>query len=143
LQDLFAKIPPGSPPLKLQHLGVAGIYYGHDASIIPHLRSLTSLEWGGVSGEPYVSIWQVLTSEGIRLSRLKTSSINDDLLDYLSLSLCQGMTDLRLKWETVRDDREASNRLARRFFQVALPRHADTLKVLRIEAAFEGDWVRL
>jgi hypothetical protein len=119
LQGLFANIPTNSLPLKLQHLSVRYIHLSMDANTIPHLCSLTSLEWVNM----YVlcseysmtspAIWPMLASEGIRLSRLKTTEMNDDLLDYL-ISF-QGMEDHHLEWVTG-DDNEDSERLARIFF---------------------------
>jgi hypothetical protein len=147
LQGLFANLSPDSPPLKLQHLGVRYIHLSVDANAIPHFRSLTSLEWvnlyhvrRGDYCESSPVIWPMLASEGIRLSKLKTTEMNDELLEYLSSF--QGITDLHLEWVTG-DDSEDSDRLARHFFQVVLPQHADTLKVLIIDAAFEDDWVSL
>jgi hypothetical protein len=141
LQDLFANIRPDSPPLKLRNLGATDIRLSVDASIIPHPRSLTSLELTGtIEEDSSVAIWQMLTSKGILLSRLVTNAMNDELLDYLSL--LHGMTELRLVCVMENNDNnDDSGRFARRFFQDVLPRQTDTLKVLYISAAHEDDWV--
>ena len=144
LHDLFSDV---ESPLKLQHLGLARIGVGLDASILRHLQSLTSLEWMSTAfmkDDNYANsteeVWHTLGTEGIKLSRLETNLMSDGLLQYLSSY--QGLRDLRLQRVSGNDDND-SDRLANIFFQEVLPRHANSLEIFHINAAFEGDWVSL
>jgi hypothetical protein len=140
LNVLFPNISPDSPPLKLRHLGANRFRLRLDDGIMPHFRSLTSLEWINPvidDNKSAAEFWRVLKSERMQLSTLKTSVMNDGLLEFLSSY--QGMTNLRL----VRILNEDSDRFTRKLFQVVLPHHADTLEILHITALIEGDWVGL
>jgi hypothetical protein len=142
LHDVFTNITPDSLPLKLRHLGVSGIHLRLDEFTISPLRSLTSFEWVNLmaNNNSSAEVWRKFKSEGVQFSRLKTSSINDSLLDFLSSS--QGMTDIRLVYVIGEND-EDSDRLARIFFKDILPHHSDTLETLHINASDEGYWVSL
>jgi hypothetical protein len=145
LHDYFTD-SPHPPPHKLRHLGLSGIRLRLDERTIPLFRSLTSFEWVNINRTNNASaedVWRTLKSEEeIRFSRLKTSSMNDSLLDFLSSSSSKGgMTDIRLEYLAEVND-EDSDRLARIFFQDVLPRHSDTLETLHINASYEGYWVQ-
>jgi len=74
---------PASSPLKLEHLGICDIRSsdGDLRAIIPHIRSLTSIDLGASRGSGLITL---LHSERIFPPMIQTANITQDVIDYLS-----------------------------------------------------------
>jgi len=74
---------PASGPLKLEHLGICDIksLYSDLRAIIPHIRSLTSIDIGALRCSMLITL---LLSERISPSMIQIARITQAVIDYLS-----------------------------------------------------------
>ncbi|KAJ6449677.1 hypothetical protein C8R45DRAFT_144428 [Mycena sanguinolenta] len=120
-------------PLQLTELRMVRCSLRVDHSLLPHLRFLRCL-WlfGGDT-----SLWDRLREEGIRLSEICTDWITEGLLEYLSsYSGLEQLTVTCADAETA----EESNRRTDKFFNNALPHHAQSLVSLSCRGDSKGRW---
>lgn len=104
-------------------------------SIIMHLRSLTSLFlWG--THPPVPGFWKALHRERIFLQCLHTSFPDEHLVPYLASF--SGLRELDLRIGTYKTISQLLD--ADRFFEEVLPRHASTLRMLRIIPINQDNW---
>ncbi|KAF7351566.1 hypothetical protein MSAN_01589100 [Mycena sanguinolenta] len=98
---------------------------------------LTSLHLEGINHLSVV--WRTLRSAKsatrMRLTEITTSVVTQDLFDYLTSY--SGLEKLTLKFPDG-GNVEESNRLADRFFETVLPRHAESLTELSCPAAYQS-----
>jgi hypothetical protein len=97
LSDLFEDIP-SERPLRLQHIRLSSHYYQITPIMLPHIRSLRSLNvhfpfWHGA--DEIDSVWSTLQREKIYVSEIQTNRVTSRFLDYLrhfdhlvALSIC-------------------------------------------------------
>ena len=160
LHDFFSQLSPATP-LPLTHLRVWNICLRLDSTTIPHFRELTSLNLGpilhpmdrsrswlpdpadeGVHRMKDVcstasEIWRTLSHERILLREVTVATTDDALLDYLASY--SGVEKLVLSGIPVRNI-TASNALADKFYTRVLPRHTESLRILKTPLTFEGKW---
>jgi hypothetical protein len=80
----------------------------------------------------------MLKQEKIHLKRASISGpVNDTILDYLHSY--SGLESLDL-YHIYSDSEEESNALSHRFFKSVLPKHVDSIRVLKIQPSYEGGW---
>ncbi|KAF8634137.1 hypothetical protein AX17_004277 [Amanita inopinata Kibby_2008] len=84
LSDLLEGVP-ADRPLRLRHIRLSDYCYGVTPTVVPHIRSLTSLElcFKEVQGE-IDQVWRVLKRERIYLSKISTNHVSLDMCSYLS-----------------------------------------------------------
>ncbi|KAF8628043.1 hypothetical protein AX17_006047 [Amanita inopinata Kibby_2008] len=85
LSDLLEGVP-ADRPLRLQHIRLSDYCYGLTTTVLPHIRSLTSLEISFIIkpvGE-FDEIWRVLKREKIYLSKISTDCVSLAMFSYLS-----------------------------------------------------------
>ncbi|KAG7090505.1 hypothetical protein E1B28_009618 [Marasmius oreades] len=115
-------------PLRLESLQLIRWHVQLTPEVIPHLRSLRSLEIPG-HGESYLTVWKTLQTEKIHLRRISVSLPHAPLLDYLdTFTALEALIVSDAGWLTQKE----ADRLARRFYQVVLPKHKASLKELSI-----------
>jgi hypothetical protein len=154
LHDLFSKVPKSSP-LRLTHLALHGMCAGVDSLTLPHLRSLIYLNLTAIFAPPPTDdsesldgpqastiseIYAMLKQEKIHLKQAVVSgplAVNDTILDYLHSY--SGLESLDL-YHIYSDSEEESNALSHRFFKSVLPKHVDSIQVLKIQPSYEGGW---
>jgi hypothetical protein len=133
ISDIFALV--SSPQvIRLRSLGLSWLMIRDGSDIVPHLQSLESLRlqtevrpyrWGGTPPVPY-GVWNLLGKSGVSLRHLEVERVESGLLDYLTSS--SGLETLRITSSSEIADRN----LAYRLFTSVLPRHAKSLRSLRI-----------
>ncbi|KAK7031942.1 hypothetical protein R3P38DRAFT_2926171 [Favolaschia claudopus] len=131
LDDLFPGLTKSDIQLRLTELRVFRCSIKLDAGTMPHLKSLRSLWWFDGNWE----IWNAL--RGVHLVDLHTDQVSDDMLEYVASY--SGLKRLVIKYADGQDD-DDSNRLADKFYESALPRHADSLVALFCRGTWEGRW---
>lgn len=145
LYDLLGGVPK-SQPLPLHHLALTNVYLNLDNAILLHLKSLTSLKLRNCF-TPHSSLeleeqksssidhmWTTLRTSGIQLTSLDTDMmINAELIRYIASYF--GLERLQID-----DIPQLPNTLAAQFFQVSLPRHANSLIYISISPQFKGPW---
>lgn len=145
LHDLFGKVSPGTA-LRLKHLSLSWWRWRLDSITLPHLKCLTSLELNSPvifrGGEDDYShdvseIWHTFRIEGIHLSDLGTSAMDEELLQYLGSY--SGLRRLKLTSATGRTEK-LSNNLADQFYKSVLPRHSQSLTNIEIYPGHQGRW---
>ncbi|KIL64377.1 hypothetical protein M378DRAFT_163413 [Amanita muscaria Koide BX008] len=138
LPDLFNETSPDTP-LKLKHLRLAPYFYQITPAMRPHMHCLTSLDicfpvyW---DSHPMDTIWQVLHEEGIQVSEIQTNRITDDMLHYLQhLRTLESLS----VYDTPMIGQERNREPGKSLF-LALARHANTLRRLKLEPYNWGYW---
>ncbi|PFH49341.1 hypothetical protein AMATHDRAFT_48793 [Amanita thiersii Skay4041] len=153
LDALLTHLSPGRI-LRLRRLVLINWHLRPDRYTMPHLRHLVSLTLRknllprestptAETGHTLYStaeenVFDNLTSAGIRLQELITDSIIPALIKYL----CSYQDTLR-RLELTRctfTDQSACNTLAHEFYATALPRHRESLEILRIETMYASTW---
>jgi len=82
-------------------------------------------------------VWQLLASDEVRVTNLRTDYISPSLLSYLESY--NTVSELHLKIPNA-DSSTISDRLASRFFRSTLLRHSRSLRDLDIHPDFESHW---
>lgn len=85
LSDLFEDIP-SERPLRLKHIRLSSHYYQITPTILPHIRSLRSLNvhFPFRHGAHEVdTVWSALQHEEIYVSEIQTSRVTSRFLEYL------------------------------------------------------------
>ncbi len=109
------------------------------SSVRRHFSALTSLTiQHGDMGAPQ-EFWHILRQDGVRLTQLTVHQGDDVMYEYLQSY--SGLVELNmdLGMFSQREWRD-SDLMAAVFFLCVLPKHACTLKVLRIHAPFDGHY---
>ncbi|KAG7100062.1 hypothetical protein E1B28_001847 [Marasmius oreades] len=133
--ELFQR-QPIFRPLRLESLHLFG--WRLTPEVIPHLRSLRSLEFDGHAELPNLTFWKTLETENIHLRRIVTVPYAP-LLDYLdTFSGLEVLAVLEDRWHT--EDLKEAEVLARRFYQVVLPKHKASLKELSFRSVGPNIW---
>jgi hypothetical protein len=85
LPDLFEDVPPNHP-LKLQHLRISPHYCQLTSTLIPYLRSLSSISIQHYLLNPHGmnETWRTLRAQKIYVQEVKSNCVTTDMLDYLS-----------------------------------------------------------
>jgi hypothetical protein len=157
LHQILSIVPPGTT-LRLTHLALHEVFCKIDAFTLPHLRSLVSLDLCGLPIVPWTSprssvpdrrtqtnstvsdIFAVLTLEKIHLRHIVVENIGEAVLSYLESysSILERLEMIPSRYMSA----EKSNALVERFYSSALPKHAETIQVLKIQPTFdlEGEW---
>ncbi|KAF8166098.1 hypothetical protein K438DRAFT_1857552 [Mycena galopus ATCC 62051] len=128
--DLFPRL---AQPLLLTELHMLRYHPRLDHGTIPHLRSLKSV-WL-FNGNP--RIWDSLRQECIHLTEIRTDTIGEDLLQYLSSY--SGLERLTITCAGEESEEEA-NRCADEFFTDVLPHHTQSLVALSCHGQWERRW---
>jgi hypothetical protein len=146
LHDLLSKVPQGRP-LRLTHLVLSGVFVRMDSRTLPHLRSLAYLDLHRLPGSPFpdwgrtrgckctiTEIYAALNREKVHLKQVVLHGLVDDaVLDYLDSY--SGLEVLELRTMYSKDDA-----LGHRFYTSVLPKHVDSIQVLKIRPCYEGRW---
>jgi hypothetical protein len=152
LHDVLNKVPENHP-LRLTHLALHRMRVCVDSSILPHLRSLISLDLRNLVASYSVAddadltserrdqpcstadICALLKQEDIYLKHIVASDVG--IFDYIcsysgleTLDLCSMRFDTTLESEIS----------ARTFYKSVLPQLVDSLQVLKIQPKHEGRW---
>ena len=153
LHDVLRKVPEDHP-LQLTHLALNRTGICLDSSILPHLRSLVSLDLRNLPPPSNLihddadlpsqtlertcstsDICAILKQEGIHLKHVLVSDVG--VFDYLcSYSGLESLDLCVISFNTV----EESNILARTFYRSVLPQLVHSLEVLKIQPKLEGGW---
>jgi hypothetical protein len=154
LHDLLRKVPQDRP-LRLNHLELHGICIHVDSFILPHLHSLTSLDLMYI---PTISptdpdaafirqshehafmptnIYAMLKREKIYLKQLAVNVMDDIIFEYLCSYSGLEILDLCFIYF---NSAEVSDAFANRFYKSVLPKHVDSIQVLKIRPGHEGRW---
>jgi hypothetical protein len=131
------ELSPGKPPLT--HLALGRVKLSVDATTLPFLRFLTSLDISTSSGELNSELWKGLKDARIRLPNLKTDIVTSTFIDYLTSY--SGLQKLTLNLRIIPHDTElGTTEQVHDLFHLALPRHEDSLTVLSINAGSAMRW---
>ncbi|KAF8184086.1 hypothetical protein K438DRAFT_2020434 [Mycena galopus ATCC 62051] len=106
--------------------------------VVARSPELTSLQLP--RHKSYSAIWPIFnspTGRSVRLTQLRTHTVTEELLAYLVTY--SGLETLALDGVDA-GSTQASNELADSFFNIALPRHAESLVELAFTAGYESSW---
>lgn len=123
----------------LTHLALDTVKLCIDATTLPFLRSLTSLDISTSPGEPNSELWEGLKGAKIHLTNIKTDIVTSTFIDYLTSY--SGLQKLTLNLRMMpRDTEFGTTEHVYDLFHLALPRHEDSLTVLSINAPGAIRW---
>lgn len=158
LHQLFQYYPKDAPPLRLRTLLLDTCLLRLDNITIPHLKHLTSLTIKNIKdtsesrpvwsipeseeveaeqkrwGSNLQEIWSVILKANIFLEEITVDVVPPALVTYLSSY--SGLKTLKL----ATDGREHSDYLANQFYSKSLANHVQSLRILGIQAIYEGSW---
>jgi hypothetical protein len=143
-QYFFAKRSP-MMPLHFSHVAVTGMEFCLDHRLLPHLRSLRSLELiniaptNGIRLRPLADIYKTLAHEHIFLSHIVIDDVFPEFLDYLSL-YSGTLVELSILYLCKPTPWEELDALAERFYGSVLPKHVESLELLKICPIFRCKW---
>ena len=135
------RLSPGQPPLT--HLAINRVKLCIDATTLPFLRSLTSLDISTLPVEPLPlepnsELWKGSKGAKIRLTNLKTDNVTSTFIDYLTSY--SGLQNLTSNLRMMHRGTEFGTKHLHDLFHLALPRHKDSLTVLSINALDVKGW---
>ena len=131
------ELSPRKPPLT--HLALDTVKLCIDATTLPFLRSLTSLDISTSPGEPNSELWKGLMGAKICLTNIKTDIVTSTFIDYLTSY--SGLQKLTLNLRMMPHDAEfGTTEHVHDLFHLALPMHEDSLTVLSINAPGAMRW---
>lgn len=157
LHSLLEKVPQDIP-LQLTHLTLCGISARLDSQTLPHLRSLVYLNLDCLypmlpTTNPYhapqmlesastaTGVYAILDRQNIHLKHVVIGCMmNDVILDYLGSYSGLETLDLRSPSSSSPNAAEVSDTLSHKFYTSVLPKHINSLRVLKIRPAYEGGW---
>ncbi|KAK1218750.1 hypothetical protein PQX77_018550 [Marasmius sp. AFHP31] len=118
-----------SKPLRLESLTLLGWTVDFTPHVLPHIRGLRTLKFLDQRERIGASCWDVLRSSGIHLRHIKVYNPGPGFVDYMSSFSGLEILDIQETWVV---EQEESDRLARRFYEDALPKHQATLQEVTI-----------
>jgi hypothetical protein len=147
LHELLSKVPKDRP-LQLTHHVMHGTYARLDSFTLPHLRSLVSLDFKNLNaptydthapGDSITDVYAMLKKEKIYLEQIAIGDIDDVILDYLSSY--SGLEVLELSSiDSLVTISSQTVGFAQSFFRSVLPKHVESIRVLKIRPSYEGSW---